>query len=247
MSIKIAFMSRKGGVGKTSSTHAIAVALNEAGKSVLVVDFDPQGSITAATRTPVDNGTIAHVLEGERSLSEVSTEIRDGLYVCPADDLLASVEMGLVSATGREYFLTDVLEQVSTDYILIDCPPGLGLLSVNGLVASQYVIIPSLPSFLDLRGLSSVLDNIHQLNDNKRIQASIEVLGVLLVQVDGRLNLHKDARQLLENEGINVIGEIPKTVRAPESSGLGQSIVEYRPDHPASLEYKRIANVIVEQ
>lgn len=247
MSTTIAFMSRKGGVGKTTSTHAIATALHETGKTVLIIDFDPQGSITAATRTPTDNGTIAHVLDKQKTLAEVSTEIKPGLYVCPADDSLASVEMGLVSATGREYFLTDVLEEVSTDYVLIDCAPGLGLLSVNGLVASQYAVVPTLPQFLDLRGLKSVIDNIQGLNDNKRIQANIKPLGVVLTQFDGRLNLHKEAVQLLEREGISLLGTISKSVRVAESAGLGQSIVEYRPTHPISDEYRRIANVIIEQ
>lgn len=243
--IALALMSRKGGVGKTTSTHALAVALQEAGYSILVVDFDPQGSITAATRSPTDGGTVAHVLDGQKSLIDVSTEIKPNLFVCPADDQLASIELGLVSANGREYFLADALEDVQTDYVLIDCPPGLGLLAVNGLVASQYAIIPTLPQFLDLRGLKSVLDNIGDLNSNKRIQANIEPLGVVLTQFDRRLNLHREAVQLLHDEKIPLLGTIPKSVRVAESAGLGQSIVEYQPTHPASEEYRRIANVII--
>ncbi len=241
----IAIMSRKGGVGKTTSTHALAIALNELGKTVLVVDFDSQGSITAATRASTDNGTIAHVLDKQKTLDDVCTKIKDGLFVCPADDELSTVETALVSATGREYFLTDALEDVKTDYILIDCAPGLGLLSVNGLVASQYAIIPTLPQFLDLRGLKSVLENIESLNSNKRLQANIDVLGVVLTQFDGRLNLHKEAEALLESEGISVLGKVAKSVRVAESAGLGLSILEHAPNHPISNEYRRIANVIV--
>lgn len=241
----IAVMSRKGGVGKTTSAHALAIALHELGKTVLVVDFDSQGSLTAATRASTDNGTIAHVLDKQKTLDDVCTEIKDGLFVCPADDQLSTVETALVSATGREYFLTDALEDVETDYILIDCAPGLGLLSVNGLVASQYAIIPTLPQFLDLRGLKSVLENIESLNSNKRLQAKIDVLGVVLTQFDGRLNLHKEAEDLLGSEGISVLGKVTKSVRVAESAGLGLSILEHAPNHPISNEYRRIANVIV--
>lgn len=238
----IAVANRKGGVGKTTTTVNIATAMAAAGKKVLVVDLDPQGN--ASTSMGINKrGRMAssyEVLLGEKSLSEavVWTEV-PGFSIIPSSPDLAGAEVELIEVSNREYMLKKALlkDSINYDYIIIDCPPSLSLVTINALVAANAVIVPLQCEFLALEGITDLIRNINQIK--KRFNPDLELQGVVLTMYDRRNNLS----QMVEDDVRNYFGKkvyqtvIPRNVRISEAPSHGKPVLLYDFKCPGSQAY----------
>jgi len=221
----IALANQKGGVGKTTTTLNIGAALADLGRRVLMVDLDPQASLTLATIGESPNRNIAAVLgdskPGNMKMDAIIKPVGDSgrLFIAPGDLTLAAAELGLVQRLGRETILKKALATMTGfDVVLIDCSPSLGLLVVNALAAADAVITPTLPTALDLRGLRLFLSSLDAIRD---LNPGLELLGVLICQYDQRIKLHQSALVEIQGGGLPVLGMISRSVQAAASAGVG--------------------------
>ena len=247
--ITISIANQKGGVGKTTTTAALGAILCNLGYRVLLIDMDSQASLTKSLGIYAEDKSIADVLGnvqlGTLALHEIIKPVRDGLSLAPSNILMYTTEMGLVGRMGRETILKKALENIdgsTYDVTLIDCPPSMGMLTVNGLVASQGVIIPSLPSETDIRGVSSLLETMNGITA-AGLNGSIELLGILVVQFDGRTNEHKRIVTMVQ-EKHPLLGIIPRSVRVQEAVVANRAVTEYAPRSKPALAYLEVAEKI---
>ncbi|MBR1605768.1 MAG: ParA family protein [Alphaproteobacteria bacterium] len=248
----IAIANRKGGVGKTTTTVNIATAMAAAGKKVLVVDLDPQGN--ASTSMGINKrGRMAssyEVLLGEKSLSEavVWTEV-PGFSIIPSSPDLAGAEVELIEVNNREYMLKKALlkDSINYDYIIIDCPPSLSLVTINALVAANAVIVPLQCEFLALEGITDLIRNINQIK--KRFNPDLELQGVVLTMYDRRNNLS----QMVEDDVRNYFGKkvyqtvIPRNVRISEAPSHGKPVLLYDFKCPGSQAYISLTGEVLKR
>jgi len=245
----IAIGNQKGGVGKTTTTWVLGQALADCGRTVLLVDVDPQASLTMAAGVDAAGESMAEVLggasPGKATLQEIVVKLADGLYLAPNDIALANQELGLVQRTGREFILAEALSGTKADYILIDCPPSLGLLTVNALVAADQVLVPTQPEYLALRGLALFWQTLTKVRGSKRLNPSLEVLGVLVTFYDPRL-LHADeVIEAMERQGLPVLPmRIRRSVRFAESALAHETILDYDSRNPSVTAYRELAKVV---
>jgi chromosome partitioning protein len=244
----IAFANQKGGVAKTTSTLNLAVALQEQGLRVLVVDLDPQGNLTMSQGLNPDSieRSMFDVLVHRLPIAEVIHEREVDLAVSSID--LAGAELALSSQIGRERALEKSLNPVKSgyDYVLIDTPPSLGLLTINALVASDGVIVPVQCEYLSLRGLVQLENTLSMIRENLNPEVGIE--GILPTMYDKRTLHSREAVEILqENFGDLVFDtKIRKTVRYAEAPVKGTSVLKYDPSGNAAQAYRQLAKEVLD-
>jgi chromosome partitioning protein len=246
----IAVANQKGGVAKTTTVHSLAMAMAEQGKKVLAVDLDPQASLTYAFGVDPDTIELSlhDVLLRRTKISQVI--IKDGpVHLVPSTIDLAGAEMHLLTKTGREYVLRKALAKVTDEYdvIFIDCPPSLGILTINGLTAADSVIVPLQCETLGQRGVGQLLETIDDVRDYTN--PDLKVTGAIAVMFDGRTNLaHAMVAKVREEHGIKVLEPfVPKSVRVAEAPGQGRSVLEHAPRSKSAEAYRALAKVVLKK
>ncbi|AHV99724.1 ParA family protein [Paenibacillus sp. 7124] len=250
MSKIIAIANQKGGVGKTTTSVNLGAGLATLGKRVLLVDIDPQGNTTSGVginKADVEN-CIYNILIDEIAPHEAILETKiDGLHIIPATIQLAGAEIELVSTISRELRLKKALGLVKQqyDYIIIDCPPSLGILTINSLTAADSVIIPIQCEYYALEGLSQLLNTVRLVQKNLNPHLRIE--GVLLTMLDARTNLGiqviEEVKKYFQEKVYRTI--IPRNIRLSEAPSHGQSIITYDPRSKGAEVYTELAKEVV--
>ncbi len=243
MTLTLAVANQKGGVAKTTTVASVGAALAELGQRVLLVDLDPQACLTFSLGIdPEDlDLSVHHVLTKGLDPSEVLIETEDGVDLLPATIELARAEADLLTRTGREFVIKSALENTSYDWVLLDCPPSLGVLTVAALTAADGVLIPLQCETLSHRGVGQLLDTVHDVR--RFTNRELEVWGVLPTLYDGRTN---HARAVLDNisesYGLDVIEPpIPKSIRFAEAPAAGLSILRTARSHRGADAYRDVA------
>lgn len=242
----ISIINQKGGVAKTTSTFSLAECLREKGKKVLMVDLDPQASLTISTGIEPEEiqKTIYSVLCENVSIKEAMIDLNK-YYLVPSIIDLSVAEIQLVSEYGREYLLKTALSLVENDFdfILIDCPPSLGLLTVNALCASDKVIIPVTTEYLALRGIKLLMSTIDRV---KKLNSKMEILGIIPTMYDPRTLHGNEVLESLKKDYPNLVFEpVTKSIKVSDSILAATNIVESNPTHKISEAYRKVAEVIV--
>jgi chromosome partitioning protein len=235
----IAVVNQKGGVGKTTTSINVASQLAQDNKSVLLLDFDPQGNATSGLGLQKENVATSYDLLKGVPLSNIVQETHVAkLYVLPANSNLAGAEVELVSVSQREFVLKQAIESADYDYIIIDCPPSLGLLTVNALTAANSVLIPVQAEYYALEGLSQLLNTIQAIRGSTN--PGLELLGILLTMYDKRNSLSDQVHLEIKN----YFGEklfktvIPRNVRLAEAPSYGRTIYEHDKWSKGARAYK---------
>lgn len=243
----ICIANQKGGVGKTTTSVNLSSALSALGRRILLIDMDPQGNASSGLgikRYESQDSNIYHVLIGEKSLAEVIQNTqKENLKIATANPDLVGAEIELVDTSHREYRLKSALEQVKQDfdYILIDCPPSLGLLTLNALTAADSFLVPLQCEYYALEGLSQLLNTAGLIKKNLNPQLHIE--GIVLTMFDTRNNLsHQVVSEIRNHFGDKVFqAVIPRNVRLSEAPSHGQSIFEYDQKSIGAVKYLELA------
>lgn len=241
----IAIVNQKGGTGKTTTTVNLGCAIAKKGKKVLLVDLDAQGNLSYSLGILEIEKSIGQVLLGELDFREILIS-REGLDVAPAEIDLADVEINIAGELARESILKKILaKETEYDYILIDCPPSLSLLTINALNAASRVIVPLQMEVLSLQGLDQIISTINQIKEV--LNENLEIMGLLPVMVDSRRKLSREIYEHIEeNYSFKIFkSRIRTNVRASEAPSFGESLISYSPNSNGAKDYMAFANEIL--
>lgn len=248
----ISVVNQKGGVGKTTTAMNLAACLSELGYFVLLVDMDPQGNASSGLgvqKEGLEFGIYEALSQQKRFHDIVKNTKHEGLRVAPSTPNLAGASIELVDVDRREFRLLDLLEEAkhAYDYIIIDCPPSLGLLTINSLVAANELLIPVQAEYYALEGLGQLLNTINLVKEH--IKPDLNILGAVLTMFDKRTRLSEDVMNELYKYFPDTIfrSVIPRTVRLAEAPSFGKSIFHYEPGGKGAKAYERLAREIIEK
>lgn len=246
----IAFANQKGGVGKTTSAVNIAADLGCLGKKTLLVDCDPQGNASSATGAVNKGKSLYDVLLSGVSIKEaIQTTKFKNLDVVPSDMNMAAVDLALAEETKRESKLKNALEEVKDiyDYVILDCPPSLSLITINALTASDYVVVPMQCEYFALEGLSQLVFTIKQVR--RLYNPNLDLLGVILTMFDGRLNLTIQVMEEIKKHFPDKLfkNPIPRNVRLSEAPSHSKPIQYYDKYSRGALNYMETARELIER
>ena len=252
----IALANQKGGVGKTTSTYNLATAKAMEGYKVLMIDLDAQGSLTIAAgiepgEDRLEGYSTVDLFNKKKDPIDTVFEVKtvsldEKLYIVPSDPNLANTENYVNSLDEKVYFIKDACEvfaQYGFDYIFLDCPPNLGIIVTNALVAADKVIIPVKTDYLSYRGVELIRDSVTKVKSNKRMNPTIEVFGLIPTMYRGNTNDHKDILSILEKQG-KILGIVKESVAASKGDVDGVPAVVYAPKSDVSKTYFDIAKLI---
>ena len=254
----ISIANQKGGVGKTTTTFSMGVALAKQGKKVLLIDADPQGDLTTCMGWHNNNdipNTLKTLMEDyieskDINYSDYILKHNEGVDVIPSNIELAAMEVRVMNEMGRERIMRNSIEPLrgSYDYILIDCQPSLGILTVNALTSSDEVIIPIQAEFLSTKGLNQLLNTTHKIVSND-LNKNLKVGGILITMVDERTNLAKSVREELVNNHGRVFRvfntNIPRAIKTAEATSKGESILSYDQNGKVALAYQNLVKEVI--
>lgn len=246
MAFTIAISNQKGGVGKTTSTVSLGSELALAGRRVLIIDLDPQGNASSGlgVRRPEDEPDLYDMFFGEASLSDIIRPCMiEGLGVAPSSGDLISIELELGKMAGRELILRSQLSrlQAEYDYVLIDCPPSSGLLTLNALGAANFILIPLQAEYYALEGLSALMNTVDFVQ--KTFNPSLEILGVFLTMYDSRTNLSAQVEGELKEHlpEFTFATRVPRNIRLSECPSHSLPICLYDPSSSGAIAYHELA------
>jgi len=246
----ISIVNQKGGVGKTTTTVNLSAYLAQHGEKVLVIDLDPQGNATSGygfDKSALET-SVYDLLVNDTPITEViQSTNRENIDMCPTNINLAGAEVELVSAMSRETILKRAVDTISEnyDFILIDCPPSLGLLTLNALAASTDVLVPIQGEYYALEGLTQLIDTINLVR--KHLNPTIGIFGVVITMFDGRTQLTRqvteEVRKYFGEKVFNTV--IPRNIRLAEAPSYGKTIVEYDPKSRGGHAYNDLAIEVI--
>lgn len=245
----IALINQKGGVGKTTCAINIGAGLNKLKKRVLLIDLDPQAHLTYSLGIPAHElkNTVYELLKGTASLKETITE-RNGLSLVPSSLNLSGAEIEFSGLAGREFLLKETVEGLNKfDYVFIDCPPSLGLLTLNALTTAQNIYIPLQTEFLALQGMTKLLETIKIVK--KRLNKDLEITGIIATRFDNRKNLNREVvekiKEYFGNKLFNTL--IRDNISLAEAPGFGKTIFEYKSNSYGAKDYLDLCKEIIKR
>jgi chromosome partitioning protein len=248
----LAVVNQKGGVGKSTTAVNLSAALGELGEKVLLVDLDPQGNATSGFGLNRNQRELCiyNALLGDTPLEQIIEPVEiENVFMVPATIQLAGAEIELVSAFSRETKLRQILEPVrgEFDFVLIDCPPSLGLLTINALTAAQGLIIPIQCEYYALEGLSKLLDSVRLVRTH--LNTSLDVFGAVMTMYDSRTRLSQqvvdEVRAFFEDKVFETL--IPRSVRLSEAPSFGQPVTTYDPNGRGAVSYRALAKEVIDR
>lgn len=249
MSKVIAFVNQKGGVGKTTTCISVGAALSLKGYKVLLIDLDPQGnlSVSLGIRPDADDITTYEVMKAQVNIN--AGIIKNDYDVLPTDIRLSGADIELASIPGREMLLKEAIEPIKNnyDYVLIDCPPSLSLITLNGLTACDNIIIPVQAEYLALNGMSQLLTTIQAVK--KRLNPQLDIGAIVITLYDNRKNLNKEVVEQIKKYFPNKVLDtmISNNVALAEAPGFGKDIFKYSPKSAGAENYNKLCDEILEK
>lgn len=239
----ISVVNQKGGTGKTTTLLNLSSALADSGQRVLLIDFDPQANASSGLGVRNATKNVYDLLVGKASFFESLSKIKENLFLIPAAEQLAGANIELVSEENREFKLAKILEHLPQDYdfVFIDTPPSLGLLTINSLTAAHQALIPVQAEYYALEGLSQLISTIGLVKES--LNPNLEIMGSIITMYDDKIRLSHDVlEELHKNFPFMVFRTvIPRNVKLAEAPSFGKSIFEYAPKSSGARAYRRLA------